>query len=261
MPYHNIRNFSLGEMAECTGAIRRMGSSSDSMQSLAEHMATHFYYNFRESSGTTQFALCRVFRTESFAGLAEEQKAYASRSFDTRLSLPAMKCMVLEGTKGDLPEWSQPGRSQGHWVIPLPSEKLVTEMPMISALISDFGLRIKDVLEPPESLFIGKSEEDYNIFLVAQAEGSQVIPAQTSFVQPHQIKSVLGFGGMLPSGNLFATILFSKVVIRRDVADMFRCIALASTLSMMKFDKTHVPSQLEGTQIKKTEQIDKYWRK
>ncbi len=114
---------------------------------------------------------------------------------------------------------------------------------MISQLISDLGLRVSDVIEPPKDLFIGNSEEDYNIFLVPDAVGSAVIPAQTEFVIPHKIRSVLGFGGMMHTGDMFAVILFSKVKIRRSTADMFRCIALATNLAVMRFAEKPKPSQ------------------
>ena len=91
------------------------------------------------------------------------------------------------------------------------------------------------------TLLIGKAEEDYNIFLVENAVGSPIIPAQEDFVLPNKIKSVLGFGGMLPTGNMFAVILFSKVRITKDTADMFRCIALATNLAVMRFDDQPKP--------------------
>jgi len=97
------------------------------------------------------------------------------------------------------------------------------------------GLRVKDVLEPPEDILIGNSEEDYNIFYIPEALGSPIIPAQKEFVEAYNIRSVLGFGSMLPSGDLFAVIIFSKVKISREVAEMFRCLALAANLALMRF--------------------------
>ena len=43
-----------------------------------------------------------------------------------------------------------------------------------------------------------------------EAAGSPYIPAQEDFVQPVGIRSVLGFGGMLPGGDIFVVILFSR---------------------------------------------------
>lgn len=42
----------------------------------------------------------------------------------------------------------------------------------------------------------------------------------SQLIVPFGIRSVLGFGGMLPDGNLFAIIMFSKVPVPREKADM-----------------------------------------
>jgi hypothetical protein len=73
------------------------------------------------------------------------------------------------------------------------------------------------------------------VFYVDRAEGSPYIPAQTEFVQPQRIQSVLGFGGLLPSGELFATILFTRTYIPREVADLFKTLALNVKVALLPF--------------------------
>ena len=50
--------------------------------------------------------------------------------------------------------------------------------------------------------------------------------AQDEFVVPYGVTSVLGFGGLLRSGELFAVILFSRAPIPEASALRFRAIAL-----------------------------------
>ncbi|MGE5296319.1 MAG: hypothetical protein ACM3VT_15965, partial [Solirubrobacterales bacterium] len=66
----------------------------------------------------------------------------------------------------------------------------------------------------------------FNVFHVPEAVGSPDIPEQAEFVIPHGVRSVLGFGGMLPGRDLFAVILFSQVPIPRSTAELFRPLAL-----------------------------------
>ena len=66
--------------------------------------------------------------------------------------------------------------------------------------------------------------------------------AQTSnrgaeFVVPFGIKSVLGFGGVLPPGDLFAVIMFSRVPVPRETADLFRNLALSVKLAILPFSR------------------------
>ena len=49
------------------------------------------------------------------------------------------------------------------------------------------------------------------------------------------MRSVIGFGGMLPSGNLYATILFSRARVPPEIAEMFKTLALSIRLGLLPF--------------------------
>ncbi len=68
-----------------------------------------------------------------------------------------------------------------------------------------------------------------------EAAGSPFVPAQRDFVVPFGIRSVLGFGGMLPDGNLIATTMFPKVRLPREKADMFKTLSLSAKLAVLPF--------------------------
>ena len=91
------------------------------------------------------------------------------------------------------------------------------------------------VLRPEPDLLVDLEQTTFNVFHVANAVGSPYVPAQDQFVLPYHIKSVLGFGGLLPSGELFAVILFSKVEIPRQTAEMFRTLALSIKVAILPF--------------------------
>jgi hypothetical protein len=74
------------------------------------------------------------------------------------------------------------------------------------------------------------------VFHVGEAVGSELIVDQETFVVPNGIKSKVGFGGMLPSGNLFAVIMFCKVPVDAVVASMFQTISLSAKLALLPFE-------------------------
>ena len=98
---------------------------------------------------------------------------------------------------------------------------------MIASLIEQFGLHISDVVRPKLQTEPELIEKNYNVFHVEHAVGSPYIPAQSDFVVPYGIASVVGFGGVLGSGDLYAGILFSRVHIPSESAKRFRSLALA----------------------------------
>ena len=67
----------------------------------------------------------------------------------------------------------------------------------------------------------------YNVFYVEEAAGSPHVPAQETFVQPFGIRSVVGFGWVLPTDELYAVIMFTRVHVPRQTAAMFRVVALS----------------------------------
>ena len=88
---------------------------------------------------------------------------------------------------------------------------------MISRLLTQYGIDVGSVMRPDPMLIGGISKKTYNTFYVPEAVGSTYIPAQDDFVIPNGIKSVLGFGGVLSSGEPFVVIMFSKPGIPADV--------------------------------------------
>lgn len=145
-----------------------------------------------------------------------------------------LACLTLLASAGDLEPWNDRRASGGHAVIPLESVKVVERAPMIAQLIRQMGLDIGAVLDPSDELMLEAEQRAYNVFHVPHALGSAFIPAQ-DFVKQHKVESVLGFGGLLPSGDLFSVILFSRAPITRQTANLFRTVALSVKLILLPF--------------------------
>src|SRR5437764_1306733 len=97
------------------------------------------------------------------------------------------------------------------------------------------GLEEVAVIRPDPAVLLDLAQRTYNVFHVAEARDSPYVPAQDDFVVPHGIRSVLGFGGVLPDGCLFAVTLFARVPIPRVTADFFRTLALSAKLAVLPF--------------------------
>ena len=121
-------------------------------------------------------------------------------------------------TAGDEPDWNSRAKSNGYKAIPLASAEMVATIPMVSRLISQFGLDVGAVLSPDPMLIGDLSQKTYNTFYIPEAVGSPYIPAKMTSLFPHGVKSVLGYGGVLSTGNLFAVIMFSKTSIPQQTS-------------------------------------------
>lgn len=241
MPY-DLKTFSLGDMLRFGPALREAAEKTATMQDAANRIVRHLYDECIDAeSGRKACALVRFYKTHPFRGLEPGLRRFAQRSLGKSRPDPNLKCLTLLATAGDRPEWNMPRTSRQHRTIPLASEKMIEQAPMIAQLLKQFGLEVRDLVAPSRELLRQElADRTYNVFHVEQALGSPYIPAQEEFVKPYEIRSVLGFGGTLRTGDLFAVIMFSRVHIPESSATRFRNIALDVKASVFEMGEDEV---------------------
>jgi hypothetical protein len=234
MPY-KLSRFGFSDLMDSRNRIRNLfANNPSSFAEAAEQAVDFFYRELVDDRGQPACALVRFFKTHPFGEIGRELQKVARATSGGDLS-PEVRCLTLMATRGQQPDWNSRQASRGHRVIPLLSVEMVQQAPMISQLITQMGLNIATVVTPDRELLLDASDATYNVFYVAQAAGSPYIVAQNEFVIPYRIASVLGFGGMLTSGDLFAVIIFSNVPITPDVADQFRVVGLNLKVAVLPF--------------------------
>jgi hypothetical protein len=102
---------------------------------------------------------------------------------------------------------------------------VVEQLPMVHQLIVQLGLDVGAVLRPDPEQARRLSQRTYDVFHVGDAEESPYVPAK-DFVRANGIRSALGFGGMLYSGDFYAVVMFSRVEVSADTAQLLKILAL-----------------------------------
>jgi two-component system NtrC family sensor kinase len=232
----DLSRFSLSDMTRCGMELRRLGARASGMEEVGERVVRYFYEHLRSPDlGQPACVLVRVFVTQQFSELDVGQRSFVESVLGSGAVAPNLKCLTLLATAGDEPDWNSRRTSSAHKALPLTSEESVARSPMIAQLIRQLGVDIGALLASDSRLLLDLDQHTFNVFHVADAKGSSYIPAQQEFVIPHGVQSVLGFGGILPNSELFATILFTRVPVGRSTADMFRPLALNQKLAMLPF--------------------------
>ncbi len=233
---YDIRHFSLKDMAQCSSALRSIGADAATMEEVAQRIVQYLYDHLLDgATGEKSLVLARVFKTHPYEELDESRRALALKMLGGVSAPPEMKCLTLLATVGVKAEWNSRRQSTGHQTIPLPSEQFVDRFPMIRQLIQQLGVEVNTLLLPDAAVLADMAQTTYNVFYVPNAVGNQYVPAQEEFVIPYGVRSVIGFGGVLPSGNLFAVIMFSRTDIPKEAADMFKTLALSVKLALLPF--------------------------
>jgi hypothetical protein len=239
MPY-DLANFSISDMLRCGRELRRAAEHTTSMESFASAVVEYLYDRLRAPDGARACAMVRFYKTHPFGELDPSLQRFAARLLGARKPEPEMKCLTLLASTGDEPEWRDRHRSRGHQAIPLPSADIVEQAPMVAQLIKSLGMEIADVVSPDPSFVRSREGKSHGVFHVEHALGSPYIPAQAEFVERYGIRSVVGFGGLLRSGDLFAVIFFSRIPVDEGAAHRFRNVALDMRYGLW----AHTPEQV-----------------
>ena len=217
---YDYSKFSDADLKECGANVAALGGGASSMEDAANKIVKYLYDNITDSSGNKANALVRFYKTHRYDQLDPGLQGFAQGILGSAPS-DDTNCLTMLATMGDNDDWKSRSKSNGHRAIPLASADMVAGIPMISRLLTQFGIDVGSVMRPDPMLIGDMAGKTYNTFHVPKAIGSPYIPAQDDFVIPNGIKSVLGFGGVLSSGELFVVIMFSKASIPAEVAGKF----------------------------------------
>lgn len=234
---YSLATIGLSDMTRLGTALRGLGAGANSMEEIAERVVALLYTDLTAENGDTPACvLVRLYTTIKYEELDPGLREFGAKLVEGHQLLPTTRCLTLLATKGQRPEWNSRTTSVGHRTIPLPSTQVVETIPMVSQLLAQLGLDVGTVVKPDSVLLLEAEQHTYGVFYVPEAKGSPYIPAQESFVLPYDVRSVLGFGGLLPGGDVFAVLMFCRVPVPRAVADMFRNAAMNLKLALLPFE-------------------------
>jgi hypothetical protein len=222
----DLGSFELHDMLRCGLDIRQAARNAPTLEAAANAMVRYLFGVFRDpGSGEPQAALVRFYKTHPYRELEPDLRIVAKAALGEAPRDEGMRCLTLLATAGVEEAWNDRRKSKAHRAIPLASARMIHRAPMIAQLIEQMGMDVEYLVRPETTVVPDAEGRTYNIFHVENAPGSPYIPAQTDFVAPFGIRSVIGFGGIL-RGEMFAVVIFSRAAIPPAVASRFRNIAL-----------------------------------
>lgn len=233
---YDLTKFDLGDMLKCSLRLREAASGAPTLEVSAQRVCRFLYEELNGPDGQRACALVRCYKTHSYGSLDPDLQSFAREALGSVPPRTTMKVLTLMATVGQSAAWNSRHLSRGHKAVPLPSPEIVEKAPMISQLIRELGLELSHVLQPSPDIVKELAGKRHGVFHVEQALGSPYIPAQQEFVVRFGIKSVLGFGGMLATGDLFAVILFATVHVPSSAAERFKSLALDVKSAFSRFN-------------------------
>lgn len=231
---YDLAHFGLSEMTLVGTGLRRLGEGAVSIEQASQRVARFFCETFVDpATQRSEFVLSRCYKTHTLGDLPPDLSTFARAVFPDQTLEPSTQCLTLLGTFGDEEAWRRRQSSTGHQAIPLASEGTIRSLPMVERLTHALGLEASEVVRPDPTFLLEKDRKGFNVFHVEDARESPYIPAQDAFVKPYGVRSVVGFGFVVPPASVFATILFARQPIPAVTADLFKTLALSLKLALL----------------------------
>jgi two-component system NtrC family sensor kinase len=241
---HDINRLTIREMTEYGNMLRNCGKNTTHMEQAAQNMVDQLYSLLGDAAGDNACALARFFKTHPYGSLPLSLQQAAGELMGGQSPTDDMKCLTLLATRGKCASWNERENSCGHQAIPLPNTVALAAIPMLSQLVSQLGVPVETLFAPDPAFIADLTQRTYNVFYVPEAAGSPYVPAQDDFVRPHDIRTVIGFGGVLPSADIFAVILFLRTPVSPAVASMFKPLAVSAKLGLLASNQTSVFNEI-----------------
>jgi hypothetical protein len=146
------------------------------MGDIANKIVSYLSENITDSSGGSANALVRFYKTHPYDQLDQGLQGFAQGILGSAPS-DDTNCLTMLATMGDNDDWKSRSKSNGHRAIPLASADMVAGTPMISRLLTQFGLDVGSVMRPDPTPIGDMSSKTYNTSYVPEAVGSPYIPA------------------------------------------------------------------------------------
>ena len=226
--------FGISSLLQAGTRLRNLGTDATSMEEVAGATVDCLREQFVDkATGRSALSLARFYVTKRSDELEPELQDFARAAAPDTFPDRNVVCLTMLATAGEEPAWNDRRASIGHKAIPLPSVQTLRRSPMIARLVAQLGIDAKQVVAPDPVLLPDLVGRTYNVFYVREARDSPYVPDQDGFVIPYGIRSVVGFGGLLPDGMLFAIVLFSTVHIPVEAVDAFSTIALSVKVALL----------------------------
>jgi signal transduction histidine kinase len=220
-------------MLEVGSRVRACCTGAESLQAVAQRIVSYLYHDLRDARGARATAMVRFFLTRPFGALPLPYQEFIRATHGAESAADDMICLSLMATSGVDPDWNSPSTSRTDVAVPLREANMAAAAPMINALIAQFGVDVASMSRPDRQFL--DTQGTFSVFHIPEARGSPYLPSQAEFVEEYDIRSVLGFGGLLPSQDLFAVIVFATVPIARETAELFPPLALSTKLALAPF--------------------------
>ena len=224
----SLARLSLADAAELGARLRAAGEGATSMEEVAVSLVRLINEATVSEAGEASCVLVRCFTTIGRSRLPIRLVRLLQLDDDDD---PDGRYLVLLATEGVEPDWCDRRRSRHHQSSPSRAAQCRRPFPWSHGCFANSALHChrRSVTAPPSS----------NLPTMPSACSMSrrrlvVLTFRTgTFIAEYRVASVVGVGGRLPTGDVFAVLCFSREPISRQIAEPLQPLAMSIKLAFL----------------------------
>ncbi|HEY0485804.1 MAG TPA: GAF domain-containing SpoIIE family protein phosphatase [Mycobacteriales bacterium] len=220
-------------VAYCTG-VRQAAAGAAVMEDAATRIVRYLRRVFCTTEGRPAFVLAQLYNTAPWEDLPADLAAAVHPVGSPGPEPAGTRSLVLLASDGAPPEWRDRRRAPAHHPVLLAGAETVRDTPRVAALVRELGIDAGTFVHGPGADAADQTGSAFGVFHLEDARYTGLVP-DGGFVARHGIGSVVGFGGILPTGNVFSVVLYSRVPIGTAAAEMLRTIGVSVKLALLPY--------------------------
>jgi signal transduction histidine kinase len=225
---HDLTKFSVADMLEVGARLRQCCTEASSLETVAERMVSFLHHDLRDRHGARASALVRFFISCPFDAIPAPNRKFAHVVSENSGCAGGKICLCVLASIGLEREWNFSFSTSHPSDLAAPFEgRIGLPMPGVSRLMRRFGLEISGSNDD-----VG-ANAPATVFHVPENTVHEHLPAD--FAALYDIRSILGFGGIAGSGDVFTILLLATVPLSSETAELFEPVALSTRTALTAF--------------------------
>lgn len=223
---YRLDAFKLEDMILCGADIRQIGLESRCVEEAAEKVVKHLYENLLDEEGKSALALVRLYKTMRFGELDSNLRTVARQSFGSEQG----SFLTLMATVGMMDSWNDRRKTERHQLIPSNDEtQMMQHVPILAhlRLQLEMGSSWRPLDESLLKYVMEPEQKRFNVFFVPNINDYSS-PEREALIESCGVRSMLAYGAMLSPGSFFGVVLYSRIVLPKNSAEMFSPLALST---------------------------------
>ena len=227
-----LSSFTIDDLEVCSRELRVLGAGAVNMQESAQRVTEHLFDRLRGRASRSECALVSLHKTHQHRALPLDLHAVVRdvdpTVEDEDLCLVRMSMASDERVSGTLGSTTPLTATTSH------------AQPVVAAMLSAMGVQLGSLPDPISVIKSGIHRRSIDAFVVPAFRESELLTgAVRAELDSIGVQSAVGFGGWLPSGNLFMIFALGRVAIAERSARLLGSLAPSIRASLAPF--THRP--------------------